>query len=352
MTPWIVVSGDPEHGDGRRGRDDSNGIWRAATPSCFDGRVRHDCGRRQSFLDLQPRVADVAQAMLAIFRQAAPHQPLDDRRQFARQRGPVRIAREDRRHRIRCGVAGERCAASEHLVQHAAERPDVGAFVDGLPPRLLRTHVRRGPEDHTGDGVGRARTPVARSRVAIGCRRLQGFRQTEVENLDGPIRTHFHIGWLQIAMDDSCLMGGFKRFRDLLSNAQRLIDGNRPERNSMGQVRSCDQFHDDRSNAVGPLEPIDDRDVRVIQRSQDFCFALEAGQPFGVRGQRRRQDFNGDIAFQVWIGSSVHLTHAAGTDLGGDLIPAEARAGTEGHDSLESWRNSTARSLVNNVRAP
>ena len=36
----------------------------------------------------------------------------------------------------------------EHLVEHAAERPDVGALVDGLAARLLGTHVRRRAEDH------------------------------------------------------------------------------------------------------------------------------------------------------------------------------------------------------------
>jgi hypothetical protein len=63
---------------------------------------------------------------------------------------------------------------------------------------------------------------------------------------------------------------------------------------------------------------------------------LKAGQPFGVGRESRRQDFDGEIAFQVWIGRSVNLTHAAGADLGGDLIPAAARAGTESHDSLKN----------------
>jgi len=78
-TPIAGPEIPAEHGDGRCGRDDGNGPWRAATPPCFDGRVRRRCGRRQSFLDLQPRVADVAQAVLAILRETTPHQPPDDR---------------------------------------------------------------------------------------------------------------------------------------------------------------------------------------------------------------------------------------------------------------------------------
>ena len=39
------------------------------------------------------------------------------------------------------GVAGKRAAAREHLAQHAAERPDVGALVDQLCRAPARAHV-------------------------------------------------------------------------------------------------------------------------------------------------------------------------------------------------------------------
>ena len=45
-------------------------------------------------------------------------------------------------------VAVERAPAGEHLVEHAAERPDVGAPIDGLPARLLRRHVGGRAENH------------------------------------------------------------------------------------------------------------------------------------------------------------------------------------------------------------
>ena len=38
-------------------------------------------------------------------------------------------------------------AAREHLVEHAAERPDVRPLVQRLPARLFRAHVRRGAQD-------------------------------------------------------------------------------------------------------------------------------------------------------------------------------------------------------------
>ena len=43
----------------------------------------------------------------------------------------------------------ERAPAGQHLVQHAAERPDVRAPVHRLAARLLGAHVRRRAEDHS-----------------------------------------------------------------------------------------------------------------------------------------------------------------------------------------------------------
>ncbi len=42
-------------------------------------------------------------------------------------------------------VAGKCSRAGEHLEQHGADRPDVRAFIDGLPARLLRRHVSAVP---------------------------------------------------------------------------------------------------------------------------------------------------------------------------------------------------------------
>ena len=63
-----------------------------------------------------------------------------------RQRDPIRIALEDADERVGHRVALERRAPGQHLVEHASECPDVGAVVDRLATRLLRTHVGRRAE--------------------------------------------------------------------------------------------------------------------------------------------------------------------------------------------------------------
>ena len=69
-------------------------------------------------------------------------------REVGRKPCPVWIPREHRGQRLRHVVAVEGAPCGEALVEHAAERPDVGALVDRPPARLLGAHVGNGPEDH------------------------------------------------------------------------------------------------------------------------------------------------------------------------------------------------------------
>ena len=47
-------------------------------------------------------------------------------------------------------VAAEQTLAAEHLPQHDAVGPDVGAAISRRPGSLLRAHVRGRAEDHPG----------------------------------------------------------------------------------------------------------------------------------------------------------------------------------------------------------
>ena len=111
----------------------------------------HRDRRRSAGDDLIERVtrfADVAQARLRILRQEPLEQATQRRRRRRRQQRPVRLALEHAREDVGDVVAGEQALAGEHLEQHDAERPDVGALVDGPAARLLGRHVGRGAEDH------------------------------------------------------------------------------------------------------------------------------------------------------------------------------------------------------------
>ena len=68
----------------------------------------------------------------------------------------------------------------------------------------------------------------------------------------------------------------------------------------------------------------------MVQRSERLRFPLESGDALGVRGQRLGQHLDGHLAIKGRIRRPIHLPHPTHADLGGDLIRAEASAGSEG----------------------
>ena len=48
-------------------------------------------------------------------------------------------------------------------------------------------------------------------------------------------------------------------------------------------------------------------DVRMIQRGEDFRFALKSREPIGISRERGRQDLDRDLTLQLGIGRPIHL---------------------------------------------
>ena len=69
-------------------------------------------------------------------------------------------------------------------------------------------------------------------------------------------------------------------------------------RDAVRQRRPLDQFHDEGLDALRLFEAMDLRDVRVVQGGERLGLALEAGDPFGISGERRRQDLDRDITIR------------------------------------------------------
>ena len=59
-----------------------------------------------------------------------------------------------------------------------------------------------------------------------------------------------YLRGLQIPMNDTCLMRRLQRLRNLLGDGQRLIDGDRPSGDPVGEGWSIDQLQDQRLDAV------------------------------------------------------------------------------------------------------
>ena len=132
-------------------------------PAAAD-RIRSACGLSaptsvggDRIVDLDSRISDVTQAPPDIFSKTAFEQAANDFGSGLRHRAPVGLVLDHVRERVGQRVARERPTAGQHLIEHAAERPDVRALVDRLAPRLLRTHVGRGPQnDALVRAVGRS----------------------------------------------------------------------------------------------------------------------------------------------------------------------------------------------------
>ena len=140
-------------------------------------------------------------------------------------------------------------------------------------------------------------------------------------------------------MDDALLVRRFERLGDLPGDRQRFVEGNRPARDR------CDRSSPSTSSitrAVTP--PLSSRpwmcgDVRMVQRREHFRFALKPREPIGIGRERRRQNLDRDLAFELRVRRAIDLPHAARADRGGDFIDAETGAGSEG----QGWRDYTGR---------
>ena len=75
-----------------------------------------------------------------------------------------------------------------------------------------------------------------------------------------------------------------------------------------------------------PFQPVDLSNIRVIQRREHLRFALESREPVWVRGKRRRQDLQRDIAIERRIARTIDLAHPARAEGADDFIRTEMRS--------------------------
>jgi len=102
-------------------------------------------------------------------------------------------------------------------------------------------------------------------------------------------------------VDDPVLVGLVERLRDLPGNGEDILNWNGTLRDPIGERRPFDEFHDQRAAAVGLFQPIDLRNVGMVQRSERFRFVFEPREPLGIMGKRVRESLDGHLAPKVRI---------------------------------------------------
>ena len=68
------------------------------------------------------------------------------------------------------------------------------------------------------------------------------------------------------------------------------------------------------------LEPVQDGNVGVIERSEELRFAFESRNALGIVRERFRKNFHSDTTVQTCIARGIHHAHAAGSKLSFDHV--------------------------------
>ena len=115
-------------------------------------------------------------------------------------------------------------------------------------------------------------------------------------------------------MDDPALVRHFERGGNLARDRQRLLRRQRTPRDPLGERRTFDELEDQRVNAARFLQPMNRRDVWMIEGRENPCLLFEARFRLGIEQQFRQQYLERDRSAEPRIGRAVHLSHAAGAD--------------------------------------
>ena len=111
-------------------------------------------------------------------------------------------------------------------------------------------------------------------------------------------------------MDDAVLVRRVEGSGDLTGNGEGGVERYWAARDLLRQILAVHELHHQRAR----FEPIDVRDVRMIERREYDCFATEACDAIGIAGKGVRQHLQRHVAIQARVTGTVDLAHAAGAD--------------------------------------
>ena len=132
-------------------------------------------------------------------------------------------------------------------------------------------------------------------------------------------------------MDDSESVRGFDGFRDLARDVESFIERNGTLRDPLGKRQTFDELENQRGRITTVFEPVDLRDVRMVQRREHFGFSLKPRKPLRIPDERRGQNFQRDVAVELRVASAIDLARPTHTNGRNDFVRSEARASNECH---------------------
>ena len=131
-------------------------------------------------------------------------------------------------------------------------------------------------------------------------------------------------------MHDSLLVRRVECLRELGGDGQRLLERNRSLGEALCEVFAFHELHRQCDDSACVLEPVDRRDVRMIQRGEHLRLAPEAGDSLWIGREGLGQDLDRDLATELGVAGAIHLAHAASADGGEDLVRTDVGTGAQG----------------------
>ncbi|MEK6286878.1 MAG: hypothetical protein AABO57_14155 [Acidobacteriota bacterium] len=208
--------------------------------------------------------------------------------------------------------------AGEQFIEHEAQRVDVAALRDFFARELLGSHVRRS-----------TRQDVFFAKL------LAHYRQTEVGDARFAAAVDHHVGRLEIAMQDTHLVGGGESRADLTRDLDRLDSRevtNTPQQRS--QVLAVDELHRDEmqtSELCGDFtDVIHAANIWVGHLPSDAHFIVKASEHSTIERDLLGQELecNGLIELEVF-GLEDFAHPSAAEEADDSITPGEYRAGDE-----------------------
>ena len=255
-----------------------------------------------------------------------------------RHRFAIEDAVEDHRRR----VAGETLPAGRHLVEHDAEREQVGARIEILAARLLGRHVGDGADggaDHAGEVLRRGFP--GRRRFRLRRRRVGGeLGQAEVEHLHLAAPGDEDVRGLDVAVKDALAVRRVQRIGNLRADVEQGAEVERPSAQPLVERLALEQLHRQIALSLVLVEAVDRADVGMVQATRR-C-GLRAGTARWLRSVASLpvgQDLDGHLTPELHVLSAIDDAHAAGAELIEDAVVPEILTdeGT-GHDKRTANR--------------
>jgi hypothetical protein len=272
-------------------------------------------------LELEARVARVAQAFARLLREAALDQLAQAGRCRGRKRARVDLLLQHRGQHVADRLAGERAPSGQALVQHATERPQVDAPVDRPAARLLGRHVGRRADE---PACFRRQRAVVRGAAAVSAR--DRLREPEVEQLHfrlEPVERQTDVGRLEVAVDHARVVRRLEPLGDLASDRERLRDRERAAPQPVLERLAGHELEREEVEPIRVIDAVDLRDAGVVERRERPRLALESREPLRILGEALRQDLDRDVTPETRVARAIHLAHRTRAEQLQELVVRE-----------------------------